>query len=465
MKRGIFIIAAFVFVLSTILTACSSEILTGPKNQVVLTLWHNYGGQLKDTMDEIIDKFNETAGAKEGIIISVTSISGSDTLHDKLIMAANSEPGAPPLPDITTAYPKTALILAEKGLLVDLNEHFTEHELSAYIPEFLEEGRIMDGGLYVFPTAKSTEVLFVNTTIFNRFAAETGASLEDLLTFEGIMETAALYYDWTDKQTPDIPMDGKMFYTPDSLFNYTLIGCKQQEAELIKDNTINFASPQYRRVWECYLKPAVCGHVAIFDGYATDLAKTGDIVCSTGSTAGVSFFSPIVTYADNTSEPAELAILPYPVFRGEKKVALQRGGGMCVTRSTKEKEHAAGVFLKWFTSPRTNLRFISSTGYLPVTEEAFGDIMSREIDNVPDENIKKLLKASRTMQQEYEFCVAPLFDDVDMLQQHYESLLKETATRSRQAYLDFLETNIPDEAYEKAIRGLYEEFSQSFSEY
>ncbi|NLO25477.1 MAG: extracellular solute-binding protein, partial [Clostridiales bacterium] len=158
-------------------------------------------------------------------------------------------------------------------------------------------------------------------------------------------------------------------------------------------------------------------------------------------------------------------ILPYPVFRGEKKVALQRGGGMCVTRSTKEKEHAAGVFLKWFTSPRTNLRFISSTGYLPVTEEAFGDIMSREIDNVPDENIKKLLKASRTMQQEYEFCVAPLFDDVDMLQQHYESLLKETATRSRQAYLDFLETNIPDEAYEKAIRGLYEEFSQSFSEY
>ena len=49
-------------------------------------------------MDEMIDKFNETVGAKEGIIISVTSISGSDTLHDKLIMAANGEPGAPPLP-------------------------------------------------------------------------------------------------------------------------------------------------------------------------------------------------------------------------------------------------------------------------------------------------------------------------------------------------------------------------------
>ena len=115
MKRGIFLIAAFLFMLGTILTACSSEILTGPKNQVVLTLWHNYGGQLKDTMDEMIDKFNETVGAKEGIIISVTSISGSETLHDKLIMAANGEPGAPPLPDITTAYPKTALILAQKG--------------------------------------------------------------------------------------------------------------------------------------------------------------------------------------------------------------------------------------------------------------------------------------------------------------------------------------------------------------
>ena len=145
----------------------------------ILTLWHNYGGQLKETMDELIDEFNETVGLSEGIIINVTSISGSAAIHDKLLMAAHGEPGAPHLPDITIAYPKTALLLAEKGLLADLEQFFTPEELAAYIPQFLDEGRL-NGNLYVFPTAKSTEVLFLNKTIFDRFAAETGAKIEDL---------------------------------------------------------------------------------------------------------------------------------------------------------------------------------------------------------------------------------------------------------------------------------------------
>jgi multiple sugar transport system substrate-binding protein len=462
MKRGIFAVAAFVFFLGIILTACSSQVLTGPKNQVILTLWHNYGGQLKDTMDDMIDEFNETVGAKEGIIISVTSISGSETLHDKLVMAANNDPGAPPLPDITTAYPKTALILAKKELLCDLNEQFTKEELSDYIPEFLQEGKILGGGLYVFPIAKSTEALFVNTTIFNRFAAETGVSIHDLQTFEGIFNTASTYYNWTDGQTPDIPNDGKMFFMADSLYNFSLIGCKQLGTEFINNGTVSLTTPESLRVWESYYRSAVKGHAAIFDGYATDLAKTGDIVCSTGSTAGVSFFSPTVTYADNTSEPAKLAILPYPVFEGGKRIALQRGGGMCIMKSSPEKEYSAGVFLKWFTSPKNNLRFVSSTGYLPVTGEAFGEIMTREIDGISDENIKNMLAASRTMQREYEFCVAPLFEGADQLQDLYESRFKETADQSRQTYFSLLKGQQPEDAYGRASEGVFNRFKDSF---
>ena len=445
------------------LTGCANQLNPKVKNPVTLTLWHNYGGQLKETMDTLIDEFNETVGAEKGIMISVTSISGSAALHEKLTMAANEEPGAPPLPDITTAYPKTALILAEKGLLADLNEHFAPEELSAYIPEFLEEGRIKGDNLYVFPTAKSTETLFVNTTIFDRFAEDTGARLEDLQTWEGIINTAALYYDWTDQQTPAVENDGKMFFMPDSLFNFAQIGYQQLGAEFLSDGAINFAAPQFSQLCDCYYKPAVLGHVAIFDGYATDLAKTGDIVCSTGSTAGVSFFSPTVTYADNTSEPVELAILPYPVFEGGKKVALQRGGGMCVLKSTKEKEYLAGIFLKWFTSPTNNLRFVSSTGYLPVTAEAFGEIMSREIDSITDERIKKLLNTSRVMQKEYSFYIPPLFEGIDELQKQYESQLKEIAAASRESYLDLLKSSDSKTAYEAVSKDIDKAFSLKFS--
>jgi multiple sugar transport system substrate-binding protein len=442
---------------------CGESTKVGPSHPVTLNLWHNYGGQLKDTMDAMIDEFNETAGAEHGIMINVTSISGSATLHEKLTMAAYGDPGAPELPDITTAYPKTALLLAEKGLLVDLNDYFTPQELDAYITEFIREGRIEGDHLYVFPTAKSTEVLFVNTTIFNRFASDTGVRLEDLHSFEGIARTAELYYEWTDQLTPEVAHDGKTFFMPDSLFNYSLIGSQQLGADFIKDDRLNIAAPEFQKVWDYYYKPAVLGHVAIFDGYATDLAKTGDIVCSIGSTAGVSFFSPRVTYADNTSEPAELAILPYPVFEGGKKIAIQRGAGMSVINTSPEKAYAAAVFLKWFTSPENNLRFVSSTGYLPVTKEAYGEIMSQEIEQAADNNMKKLLQTCQLMQREYEFFIPPLFEGIDQLQDQYESQLRETASSSRQSYLNSMASGDSVSAYEEMAIDAYQDFVERWA--
>jgi multiple sugar transport system substrate-binding protein len=459
MKRFIMLLA---LILLPILPGCGIGFEAGSSQPVTLTLWHNYGGQLKDTMDEMIDEFNETVGKKEGIIVSVTSISGSATLHEKLTMAAHGDPGAPSLPDITTVYPKTALILAEKGLLADLDEQFTRKELSAYIPQFIEEGRLADGGLYVFPIAKSTEVLFVNKTLFDRFSRDTGARIEDLQSFEGIIRTASLYYEWTDRQTPDIPNDGKMFYMPDSIFNLFLVGCRQLGAEFTADGQLNLNTPQHKKVWDFYFTPAVMGQVAVFDGYATDLAKTGDIVCSTGSTAGVSFFSPTVTYADNTSEPIELAILPYPVFEGGKKVAIQRGAGMSVIKSTREKEHLAGIFLKWFTSPENNMRFVSSTGYFPVTVEAFGERMSKEMEKITDPAVKNLLRVSRIMQKDYEFCIPPLFEGVDELEEQYKAQIMDAASRTRDAYVEFSRSMDSVTAYENASRGVYEDFILRF---
>ena len=223
MKKFIIFFALPVFFV--LICGCQAGNVLDPRDPVILTIWHNYGGQMKNTMDEMIDEFNETVGAEKGIILSVTSISGSATLHEKLIMAADQDPGAPYLPDITTAYPKTALILANKGLLADIGEQFMDEELAAYVPRFLEEGRLKDDRLYVFPTAKSTEVLFVNKTIFNRFASDTDTRFEDLRTFEGILEAAAAYYEWSDKQTPDIKTMVKCFYA-DSLSTF-LIGYQQ----------------------------------------------------------------------------------------------------------------------------------------------------------------------------------------------------------------------------------------------
>lgn len=458
MKKKLLFIILFLLPM-LILGVCFLKL--NKKTPTTLTLWHNYGGQLKNIMDEMVDEFNDTVGKKEGLLINVTSISGSATLHEKLTMAANEDPGAPQLPDITCAYPKTATLLAEKELLVNLDNLFTDKELSAYLPKFLEEGRLLDGSLYVFPTAKSTEVLFVNTTIFNRFAEETGASIDDLKTFEGIFHTAKLYYEWTDGKTPDIPNDGKAFYVADSLFHFSYLGCKQLNSNLLFNNKIDFDNEAVKNVWENYYISAIKGSYALFDGYATDLAKTGEIVCSTGSTAGVAFLSPTVTYPNNTIEDAVYEILPYPTFKNGKKIAIQRGAGMCITKSNKEKERLAGIFIKWFTSPENNLRFVSTTGYLPVTEEAFGDILLNEIHTITDDNIKRLLNVSREMQMNYEFFVIPTIEGMDQIESVFNTDFKSFSSLSKAEYEASFDTLQTKEALQNFIHRKYIEFTSN----
>lgn len=129
-----------------------------------LTMWHNYGGAMQKTITTLIDKFNSTVGREEGVIINVENVAANSNLDEELLMIANGDPGAADMPDIFTGYPTIASKFYEKGMLANLDNYFTKDELSRYVTAFVEEGRLSDGGLYVFPIAKSTEVLYLNQT-------------------------------------------------------------------------------------------------------------------------------------------------------------------------------------------------------------------------------------------------------------------------------------------------------------
>lgn len=452
MKKIVICIIFFTF----LLTGCKSNELLSSKNPVTINFWHNYGGLMKDTMDILIDEFNDTIGREEGIIINVTSITGSQTIAEKLNMAVNDEPGSPGLPDITTLYPNTAYMLAEKNLLVDMESHFSKEELSSFIPEFIEEGRLPDGKLYVLPTGKSTEVMFLNTTIFNRFMKETDANYNDLYTFKGILDTAKKYYIWTDKQTPDVDNDGKPFISYDSIFNMAQTIYRQSGESLIVAGNLNLASDTFEDVWRNCFEPAVKGYAAIYDGYGSDLIKTGSVVASIGSTAGVLFYSDIVTYEDNRTEPAEFMVLPYPVIDGGENVAIQRGGGMCIIKSNEAKEYAASIFLKWFTAPEQNLKFVSSTGYIPVTKRAIE--MTVDYGHETDDKMQKLQETIKEMTENYTFFYTPVTENFDVLQERFNKDMKDYAQKCKKEYFDLLNNMNEIDAFNAVTDNKYKEF-------
>ena len=63
------------------LTGCTSaKSPLNSKEPVTLTMWHNFGGTIQETIDSLIDEFNSTIGRDQGIIINVTAISSRSKL-------------------------------------------------------------------------------------------------------------------------------------------------------------------------------------------------------------------------------------------------------------------------------------------------------------------------------------------------------------------------------------------------
>lgn len=347
-----------------------SEARLDPSKPVYLTVWHYYNGAQQAAFDALVSEFNATVGREQGIYVESSSQGSVSDLEVAITKSAAQAIGSQELPDIFSTYADTALALQQQGLLADLSDYFSEKELSDYVPGYVQEGYLLgDGALYLFPVAKSTEILMLNATDWEPFAQATGTQLEELDTTEGITAVAQRYYEWTDAQTPDIPDDGKAFYGRDSMSNYFLIGMKQMGVSLfdVEDGEVIIRADRdkIRRLWDNYYVPYLQGWFVNFGKFRSDDVKTGDLIAYTGSTSSAMYF-PDQVVDEDSSRPISYLIRTAPIMEGGSRVYVQQGADMAVTKSNALHEYAACQFLKWFTSKENSLRFVCESAYLPV---------------------------------------------------------------------------------------------------
>lgn len=438
--------------LGIVCSACS--IKEEQKKPVTLTVWHVYGGQTDSPLNDMIEEFNKTVGAAKGIKLQVTVVSNTNNIHDAVLRAANNEPGASELPDLFISYPKTILAMPDSDILVDYNDYFSKEELAAYLPSFLEEGTV-DGKLVSFPIAKSTEVMFIDKTLFDRFSEATGAKLEQLDTWEGLYDLSTKYAKWTDEQTPEVKGDGKTFFVHDYHFNYFQVGIESMGEAFFKGEKLAYGE-KFAKAWAPYAKAAIEGGVWLNEGYATEPLRTGNAVVSVASSASVLYYEDIVTYEDNRSEKIEVIARPVFYFEEGTKLVMQRGAGFCTVKSTRQKEAAAVTFLKWLTKPENNVRFVTQAGYMPVTKKAF-EILPETLENLENPKYKSLYEAFIETQNAYEFYMPPQLDNYLELETSFEknvrSVLRQ-AHKSWQAGEDM--EQLMNEALERLKRAMAE---------
>jgi len=264
----------------------------------------------------------------------------------------------------------------------------------------LEDGTV-EGKLSVFPVSKSTYTLYINRSLFDKFSADTGVSIDSLSTWDGFFDAAARYYTWSG---------GKTFCAFDYYIRHIELDMQARDGKFTytDDGWYNYEDPSLRTSWDKFATSLVQGHIAVADQYSSTQVMTGETLAGIGSTAGVSYYNDVVTYPDNTSEQMNLTVLPLPRTGTGQEYMPQTGVGMCAYKTTKEKAEAASVFVRWLTEGERNLAFVAETGYMPVNSAAFDAI---ESFTFADAAHTSLYTAIREMYQGYTPVVRPDFDN------------------------------------------------------
>lgn len=418
------------------LAGCGDKNPLDPGDPVSLTVWHYYNGSQQVAFDALVEEFNETVGREKGIFVQSYSQGSVSDLESAVRDSIGGKVGADAMPDIFSSYADTAYEVEQAGALANLSDYLSEEDLERYVDSYIQEGCIAsDGSLRIFPTAKSTEIMMLNKTDWEPFAAATGASLEDLKTMEGVVATAQTYYEWTDAQTPDVPGDGRAFYGRDAMANYFIIGMQQLGVEIFQvENgklTLNVPKEELKRLWENYYIPMIKGYFGAYGSFRSDDVKTGDLLAYTGSTSSAMYF-PNQVELEQSSYPIEYVVMTAPVFQDGRPYAVQQGAGMVVTKGNDAKVYACVEFLKWFTADERNIEFSVNSGYLPVTKTANHINAIEDSGVMINDDVKKMLSVAVDTVNENQMYTTRAFETGNKARNILEYSLSDRAAADRE---------------------------------
>ena len=395
-RRALAILMASILLIA--LAGCGDRSLLSSGDPVELTMWHVYGEQAGSPMDELVDEFNRTEGKDRGVRVRVTELSSAAKIGALLREVQEDGSAARELPDLFTCHISDAVALGADAL-VDWNDWFTEKEQGEFVSGFLADGR-EDGRLLVLPLSKSTHVLMLNGSGFDRFSQATGVTADDLATWSGFYAAAGAFYDWTGGTEPFCAMDYPIRAVELAALERGAAGLYTEDGWYDTENAL------FKESWMQFARALVQGHVVVSDLYSNTQVMTGEVLCGLGSSAAILYYNDTVTYADGRSEPMDLRVVPLPRTEGAEPLMTQAGVGLCAYRTTDQKAEAASVFAHWLTQAQRNLDFVTATGYMPVRSGAFALIDEVTFD---DESYARLYAALETMQETYTPVSEPRF--------------------------------------------------------
>lgn len=356
-----------------------TDIVTSLNGDVEISLWHAMGGTLGESLNQLVDKFNETVGKEKGIYVESLYQGSYTDLKSKAMGAIKSGDA----PNIIQGTSNDIQEYLASGTVQPLNDYIYDEEVGIsdfddIYEVYRSEATQYDGEtIYSLPFSKSTDLFYYNKTFFEEHDLKVPTTWEEL---ENI-----------SKQATDIT--GRPSFGIDSSANFLITGLKQLGGEYTNSNgEILFNNEQSLEVLEMLKENVDNGNwrLAGEDGYMSAPFISGLSQMFIGSSASSSYL---------VGADFEWASAPIPQFSEDNKVAIQQGNSLAVLNGNKTSEevYASYEFIKYLTSFEGNLFWSTNTGYSAIRES----VANSEEFNAYIEETNDTTKTSGALQSPY----------------------------------------------------------------
>lgn len=416
---------------SLMLGACSGRAPAEPapteageeQNELKLVFWHYYNDAQKKYLDQLIDEYNKTEGAKKHVVVEAYSQGSIEDLTNKIDLVLNGSTNQVEMANMSLAYRDMIVGVVNKHgeKLVDAGAYVTEDELAWYNPAYLKEGYIGDR-LYILPLVKSTELLLMNQTRLDEFlAANPQFSAADLSDWDSLERMAEGYFEWTG---------GKPFIGLDNLANYFIAMNHAQGSDIYHYDqdgglVVDLNESYCKRLFLNYYIPFTKGYYGASGKYRSDDLKQSILAGYVGSSSSVLYFPDEVADDQGNMVPVEIGVYKYPVLSGARETAIQQGAGVVVFNRSEEENQASMDFIHWLTFDR-GFELASSMSYMPVGHEPMTKEQEALIESPKVlKGIETGLEQSSTYQMVYGFDFENAYDVRTDLNDCLSSMLSE----------------------------------------
>jgi multiple sugar transport system substrate-binding protein len=339
--------------------------MVDPSGQTV-TFWHVWGtGTTGEGLLALVDEFNATN--EWGITVEALDQGAYNDLEDAMNAAIQSGD----LPNIVVGYTNALDTWHSVGVMADLDAlindpdyGLTADEVADYYAGAWNNGISANGQRVGFPHGQSENVIFYN----NSWAEDLGfanppATLDEFKS----QVCAAAEANNSDSNPDNDGTGGLVLYTGASNVASFVYGLGDNLRNDAGDG-YDFTKPAVVRVAEFWKDLWDEGCAFPTESYPNPEFASRRALMTMSSTAGYTY-QVSAFEAEGAMTDDAWTFIPFVGDSGTQAVDAYIQNS-AIVKSSPEKELASWLFLKWFTSPEINARWIEVSAYYPIRMSA-----------------------------------------------------------------------------------------------